>query len=100
MASPDRPSSNEFLVHLDDAVRSLTAPDEITQTAARMLGRHLRVSRCAYATVDEDQDTFLTGNYIDGVQSIVGRYTFRQFGEECLRLMRCGEPYVLSLIHI
>ncbi len=62
-----------------------------------MLGRQLRVNRCAYATVEEDQDSFtLTGNYIDGVQSIVGRYTFRQFGEECLRLLRRGEPYVVN----
>ena len=86
-----------FLVKLDDAVRPLVDAEAITLTAATALGRHLRVKRCAYATVDEDQDTFvLTGNYTDGVDSIVGRYTFRQFGEECLRLMRVGEPYVVS----
>ena len=97
MESPDRTSSNEFLVRLDDAVRSLTDPEQITLAAATMLGQHLGVNRCAYATVEDDQDTFtLTGNYTDGVQSIVGRYTFRQFGEECLRLMRCGEAYVVA----
>ena len=64
--------------------------------AAKALGGHLHVNRCAYATVEEDEDTFqLTGNYTDGVHSIVGRYTFRQFGQECLRLMRAGEPYVV-----
>ncbi|MEO7191315.1 MAG: PAS domain S-box protein [Vicinamibacterales bacterium] len=87
---------DRFLVQLDDAVRPLREAEEITFTAARMLGEHLGVNRCAYATVEDDQDTFvLTGNYTHGVQSIVGRYTFRQFGETCLRLMREGNPYVV-----
>ena len=82
---------DRFLVDLDDAVRPLTDAEEITLTAAKALGQHLGVNRCAYATVEDDEDTFvLTGNYNDGVQSIVGRYTFRQFGAECLRLMRAG----------
>ena len=66
---------------LDDAVRPLSDAEEITFTAASSLGRHLGANRCAYATVEADENTFLlTGNYTDGVQSIVGRYTFRQFG--------------------
>lgn len=86
-----------FLVRLDDATRPLTDPYEITQTAARLLGEHLSVNRCAYADVEPDEDTFnLTGDYNRGVSSIVGRYTFRQFGAECLRLMREGEPYVVE----
>ncbi len=88
---------DRFLVDLDDAVRPLTDAEEITFTAAAELGRHLRVNRCAYAIVEDDENTFhLTGNYTDGVQSIVGRYTFRQFGEESLRLMRAGAAYVVS----
>lgn len=88
---------DRFLVELDDAVRPLLAAEEITFTAARALGRHLAANRCAYATVEDDQDSFvLTGNYNNDVQSIVGRYRFRQFGEECLRLMRAGEPYVVT----
>ena len=87
---------DRFLADLDDALRQLSDAEAITVTAARALGEHLHVNRCAYATVEEDEDTFqLTGNYTDGVHSIVGRYTFRQFGQECLRLMRAGEPYVV-----
>ena len=87
---------DRFLADLDDRLRQLSDAEAITVTAARALGEHLHVNRCAYATVEEDEDTFeLTGNYTDGVHSIVGRYTFRQFGEECLRLMRAGEPYVV-----
>ena len=88
---------DRFLVDLDDGVRPLTDAEEITFTAAKALGQLLNVNRCAYATVEEDEDTFvLTGNYNDAVPSIVGRYAFTQFGKECLRLMRAGKPYVVT----
>ena len=94
-SSPDE--RNRFLVELDDATRSLESPEDITQTAARLLGVYLDVNRCAYADVEPDEDTFnLTGDYNSGVPSIVGRYTFTQFGDECLRLMRADEPYVVT----
>ena len=86
-----------FLVRLDDSTRPLTDAFEITQTAARLLGEYLRVNRCAYADVEEDENTFnLTGDFNVDVPSIVGRYTFEQFGRECLRLMREGKPYVVE----
>jgi PAS domain S-box-containing protein len=88
---------DRLLVRVDDAVRPLVSPEDITYTAAALLGQHLNVNRCAYATVEDDQDSFtLTGNYTIGVESIVGRYRFRHFGAECLRLMRAGEPWVVA----
>jgi PAS domain S-box-containing protein len=88
---------DRFLVRVDDALRPLVGSADITYTAARVLGQYLDVHRCAYAFAEDDQDTFvLTGNYTNGVDSIVGRYRFRQFGAECLRLMRAGEPYVVN----
>ena len=33
------------------------------------------------------------------MKSIVGRYTFTHFGAECLRLMRAGEPYIVTDSH-
>jgi signal transduction histidine kinase/CheY-like chemotaxis protein len=90
-------AQDRFLVRLDDAVRPLIEPGEITAAAARLLGQHLGVNRCAYAQVEADRDTFLlTGNYTDGVHSIVGRYGLAQFGQECLRVMRGGEPFVVE----
>ncbi|MEO5894608.1 MAG: PAS domain-containing protein [Vicinamibacterales bacterium] len=90
-------TGDRLLVRLDDAVRPLVDPEEITYTAASLLGQHLDVNRCAYATVEKDEDSFsLTGNYTKGTHSIVGRYAFRQFGAECLRLMRAGEPCVVN----
>ncbi|HLG59774.1 MAG TPA: PAS domain S-box protein [Vicinamibacterales bacterium] len=90
---------DRLLVQLDDAVRPLTEADAITSTVTTGLGQHLGVHRCAFAIVEDDQDTFVVaGNYASDLQSIVGRYTFGQFGEECLRLMRAGLPYVVSKV--
>jgi PAS domain S-box-containing protein len=87
----------DFLLSLEDAIRPLVDASDITHTAARFLGQHMGVNRCAYADVEDDQDTFnLTGNFNAGVASIVGRYTFAQFGSECLRLMRANLPYVVE----
>jgi PAS domain S-box-containing protein len=88
---------DRLLLRLDDAVRPLVKPDDIVHTCARMLGEHLDVNRCAYAYVEADQDTFtIPGNYTNAVASMVGRYTFRQFGAEYLRLMRAGKPFVVE----
>ncbi|RYZ06143.1 MAG: response regulator [Myxococcales bacterium] len=89
-------SGPRFLLAMDDALRSLVSSEEITYRAASLLGQHLNVDRCAYAAVEDDEDTFvITGNYVRGVTSIIGRYRFRQFGAECLRLMHAGQPYVV-----
>lgn len=86
-----------FLVVLDDATRPLENAEEITSTAASMLGEYLQVDRCAYADVEADEDTFnLTGDYNRDVPSIVGRYRFAQFGTDCLELMRANEPFVVE----
>lgn len=92
-----RERRDALLVRLDDAVRPLTDPDEITQTAARLLGEHLEISRCAYADVEDDEITFnLVGDYNRDVPSIVGRYTISQFGESYARLMQGNLPYVVE----
>ena len=90
-------TGDRLLLRLDDAVRGMVDADEITQTSARLLGDHLDVNRCAYATVEADQDTFEVFNeYTNGTESGAGRYRFQDFGPECLRLMRAGQPHVVT----
>jgi PAS domain S-box-containing protein len=92
-----REARDQFLIRLDDAVRTLSDPDEVVATSARLLGEHLQADRCAYAQVESDEDHFLlTGDYTRGVPSIVGRFAMSQFGAEALRLSRAGEPYVVD----
>ena len=84
-----------FLDELSQATRSLDRPEDVMRVAAEMLGRHLRASRCAYAWVLEDQDTFdLIGDFNDGVPSIVGRWRFSEFGAVVHELMLRDQPYV------
>ncbi len=91
---------HRFLLALDDALRPLVEPAEITERAAALLGAHLRVSRLAYATVEDDGEAFLvTGDYLSGRARGAERHLFDQFGAVCLRLMRAGEPYVVTDSH-
>jgi GAF domain-containing protein len=84
-----------FLDGLAQATRALSQPADVMQVTARLLGEHLQASRCAYATVEDDQDHFhLFGDHNRGVASIVGRYAFTEFGAVVQRLMREDRPYV------
>jgi PAS domain S-box-containing protein len=87
-----------FLAELNHALQPLSDPDELVRTAARMLGEHLGVDRCAYAETEADEDHFLlNGDYTRGdTASIVGRYAMSSFGAEVLRLMREDLPYVVD----
>jgi signal transduction histidine kinase len=86
-----------FLDELSQATRAFVDPHEAMHVTAQMLGRHLGVNRCAYAQVHENQDTFdLLGDYVDGVESIVGQYRFTDFGATVHRLMREDKPFVVS----
>jgi PAS domain S-box-containing protein len=93
----DELNRHRFVARLDEALWPLIAPEEITFAAASILGKHLAVHRCAYAHVDDATDSFtLTGNYTDGVPSIVGCYDMAAFGAEFVRLNRLGLPYVVD----
>ncbi|HEY0016871.1 MAG TPA: ATP-binding protein [Longimicrobium sp.] len=87
-----------FLADLGQALQPITSPDEAVATAARMLGEHLGVDRCAYAEAEADENHFvLTGDYTRGdTVSIVGRYAMSDFGAETLRMMRADLPYVVD----
>ena len=89
---------NAFLVRLDDALRPLTDPNEITRIASRLLGEHLQVDRCVYCTFASDEDTFdLTSVSLrPEVPSIAGRYTLTQFGQAATELFRSHRPIVVD----
>lgn len=81
-------SRQQFLVQLDDATRRLSDALEITQTYAQLLGQYLEVDRCAFADVQEDQNSFqLVGDWNQGPGSS---------GDELLRLTRAGQPFVVE----
>ena len=88
---------SRFLNSLDQAVQAISQPEEVMSVTARMLGEYLEVNRCAYAEVDDDEDTFhVRGDYTRETFSIVGDFKMSDFGDEALRLMRSNQPYVVN----
>ena len=87
---------HRFLAELASATQSLTEPDEIMSTAARLLAEHLKVDRCAYAEIEDESVFIITGDHSRGVDSIVGRWPVSAFGVECTRCMLANEAFVID----
>ena len=84
-----------FLVRLDDEIRPLIDPAEITQTAARLLCEHLRADRCSYAEIDiEKGQVDVLGNYTPNLPPIIGRYPLHSFGDSFLSNMSSGRAHI------
>ncbi len=87
--------ARSFLSELNLALQRIVSPDEIMAVTARFLGEYMDVDRCAYADV-ENKDVFvITGDYLRGVSSIVGRWPVAAFGGDCLDKMLKNEAYVV-----
>jgi PAS domain S-box-containing protein len=87
---------HQFLADLAAATQQLSDAAEVIGTTARMLGEFLGCQRCAYAEIEDESTFVITGNYLQGVASIAGRWPIAGFGSECQRLMLAGEPYVVT----
>jgi PAS domain S-box-containing protein len=85
-----------FLVELGNATQALTRPEQITATAARLLGDRLGVDRCAYAEVEDQRTFIITGDYPKHAPTIVGRWPVAAFGAACVQHMLENTPYVVS----
>ena len=85
-----------FLNDLSEATRKLTDPAHIMAVAARMLGQHLHVSRCAYADVEQDGQRFsILHDYTDGCASTVGSYDLSLFGSRAVTTLHGGETLII-----
>jgi PAS domain S-box-containing protein len=81
---------NDHLFESADALRAMSA-------AAELLGSRLKVSRCAYADVDQDSDRFWIRNdyRAAGQESSVGEYSLDLFGTRAATILRAGETLVV-----
>jgi two-component system, sensor histidine kinase and response regulator len=85
-----------FLNDLSEATRTLASPDAIMAVTARMLGEHLRASRCAYVDVDLDGERFtVVHDYTDGCQSTVGTYKLSMFGARAVATLHAGQTLII-----
>lgn len=87
----------DLLAVIDAATHTAIDPVDITFRAARLLGLHLGVNRCAYAEVASDQDNLdVLGNFVDGLPSMVGKYTLRQFSSSAYDLLTTGQTFIVE----
>lgn len=85
-----------FLNDLGEATRTLADPAQIMAVTARMLGGHLRASRCAYADVEREGEQFtILHDYTDGCASTVGQYQLSLFGPRAAATLHRGETLII-----
>jgi len=86
-----------FRVTLSDALRPLTDPLAIQQTAMRVVGERLNADRVLYAEIGDDGDTItVADNYVRGdFPKIVGRFSASDFGTAKERL-RAGQTFITT----
>ena len=69
-------SRQAFLHRLSSTVRLISDPARVLHETCRLLGTYLRVNRVIYAEI-EDDDCNVAHDYVDGVQSLVGHFPWR-----------------------
>jgi PAS domain S-box-containing protein len=92
----------QFLVRLDDALRTHSDPAAILARACELLGRHLDATRCAYAAVEDDQEHFtIPYEYTpsDAAPPLVGRWALSSFGDTVAARLRTGHTLVVNDVH-
>jgi PAS domain S-box-containing protein len=87
-----------FLDRFSAEAASLTEADAVMAATTRLLGEHLKLSVCAYADMDDDQDGFtVRGDWAaPGATSIVGHYSLADFGKLAVRKLSAGLPLVVN----
>jgi signal transduction histidine kinase len=85
------------LLELADALRDITEPGEIAQTACRILGGALGVDRAGYGAVDPIAETIIIERdwNAPGVESLAGVLQFRDYGRYIDDLKR-GETVAID----
>lgn len=91
-----REQTLRFLADLNDVTRELSDPTSILTTVERMLGEHLGVSRCAYAEVEDEDQTFtIVEDWSPALPSSSGTYPQTAFGPRAFTELRAGETLVI-----
>jgi PAS domain S-box-containing protein len=85
-----------FLNDLAGVTGLLSDPARIVAVTARLLGEHLRASRCAFADVAPDGENFtIVYDYLDGSESTVGHYRLSLFGARAVATLHAGETLIV-----
>jgi PAS domain S-box-containing protein len=86
-----------FTGELDEALRGSSDAPAAMHAAAELLAKRLGASRCAYAAVDADNDSFVIHDdyTAPGLASSAGAYSLDLFGPRAAADMRAGRTLVI-----
>jgi PAS domain S-box-containing protein len=85
----------EFLLQLNDALRPLSDPGDVQETAARLLGQHLGATRVGYAEMDGGRYT-IRREYTRHVPPLAGQPPGILVGDELGAALSRGETIVVN----
>ena len=83
---------------IGSAVTETSDPREIMQATMGTLAGYLKVTHCAYADMEDDEDGFfIRDNWlVEDATSLFGQYRLGDFGEGPLASLRAGQPLVIN----
>lgn len=87
-----------FLDELGKAAADAIDAEHVMAITTRLVGQKMKVSICAYADMETDQDHFtIRGDWsAEGSGSIVGRYSLAAFGRLAVSELRAGRPLIIN----
>ena len=88
----------QFLVTLNERLRSLRDPNQIQEVSVGLLGEHLQASRLSYAQIEGD-DFVITRSYPRGMPGSAGRAPVAQLAGVIADAYRRGETVAVSDLH-
>jgi PAS domain S-box-containing protein len=84
-----------FLLRLNDALQPLNDPSDVQETAARLLGEYLKVTRVGYAEIDEG-GYHIRREYAQGVAPLLGQGSGATFGAALRDAYRRGDTVIVN----
>ncbi|MBE9228212.1 PAS domain-containing protein [Phormidium sp. LEGE 05292] len=91
----------QFLLELNDAIRSIENPKEIMWGVVCSTGEHFNVTRCTYGEIDPAQEYVIVDrDYCNGVISVIGTHQLNSFGIEIINELKQGKTIVVDDVDI
>jgi GAF domain-containing protein len=88
----------QFVITLNEHLRSLRNPLEIQETALRLLCKHLDASRVTFAYIDGDEFA-VSRSYVQDAPLLANRGPLTRFGKVVIDACRRGETSVINDVH-
>ncbi|MDB5823669.1 MAG: hypothetical protein JWR21_2373 [Herminiimonas sp.] len=82
-----------FQLKISDSLRPVLSPERVLETATRLIGEHLGVTRVGYVYVDGSKRVTVAGDWTDGtIPSLAGKsFSLGNFGSKLVDALRSGK---------